>query len=197
MIGLNTDMDPKFLQPSNYTFALNSIQVSDEDIGINNITEPGNSLCYTLPDSHQLIGSIPLNDDSVLLFSTNDIESKIFLQNDCEITELINADCLNFRSDYYINGFYRIINACERVVYFTDGYNNYRSINIDRIEDYGSPNVDCALLNHFYQYNVPYLEEVEIVENSGVLKPGSYEFAIQIGSGNWTVLTKPIPIFKE
>ena len=200
MTGINKDTDPKFLQPSNYTFALNSIQVSDEDIGINNITEPGNTLCFTLPEGEVLIGSIILNDDSVVLFATDDDKSKIYLQKDCEITTLVNQNCLYFRSDYYVNGFYRIINGCERVIYFTDGYNNYRSLNIDRIEDYyypGLTDVDCNLLNHFYQYETPILQEIEIVENSGVLKPGSYEFAIQIGSGNWTILSKPIPIFKD
>jgi hypothetical protein len=197
MPGLNKDIDPKFLEPSNYTYALNSIQVSDEDIAINNITEPGNELCYSLLDGHEVIGSVTLDTDEVLLFTTNNVESKIYIQNDCDITEIINADCLNFKKTHFISAFFRIIKGCERVVYFTDGLNNYRSLNIDRIEDYGTPNIDCNLLNHFYQYEVPSLEEVSIIENSGILKPGSYEFAIQIGSGNWVPLTKPIPIFKD
>lgn len=197
MAGLNKDIDPKFLQSDSYTFALNSIQVSDEDIAMNNITEPGNELCFELPDNHSIIGHVELNDDSVLLFTTNDITSCLYIQNDCKIVKLAEGN-LNFSKRNYISALYRLVRECERVVYFTDGVNPYRSINIDRIEDYlNNGLLDFDLVNHFYQPSLPKIEKVDLIENSGSLIPGAYEFAIQIGSSNWSLLTEPIYIYND
>tara|TARA_R110000787_G_C13440484_1_gene446334 strand:- start:1267 stop:5145 length:3879 start_codon:yes stop_codon:yes gene_type:complete len=197
-MAINKDIDPKFLKPGDFTFALNSILTSDEETGLNNITEPGNEICVTLPSGVKQIGDLLLDDGSILIFGTDNSVSYIFRQVDCKLETLIDTSCLGFKTTHFINSFFRIINGCERVIYFTDKLNSYKSINIDKLGDYKKyAQWDCDLMRHFIQYSVPSINEYNVINAGGSLPPGSYEFLIQYPGSNWIPLTEPINIFND
>lgn len=197
-MAINKDIDPKFLEPGDYTFALNSILTSDEETGLNNMTEPGNEVCITLPTGGRQIGDLLLDDGSILIFATDNNTSYIYRQTDCELETLIESTCLQFKTTHFIDSFFRVINGCERVIYFTDQLNPYRSINIDNLNDYKlNGQWNCELMRHFVQYTVPKLVKSTVVNAGGSLPPGAYEFVIQYPGSNWTPLTSPISIFRD
>lgn len=98
---------------------------------------------------------------------------------------------LNFRTDKPIDSTYRIRRGCEKNVYFTDDWNEPRKANLQKPELYHDIERDnnnqiiskCWNSKKFKLINtyekIPKIEEVEILENEGSLKSGSYSYMIQ------------------
>ena len=131
--GMNKDVNPSFGPKNMWSHARNAANNSaDGDLGLIG-NEPANLFCANIP--YTVIGGIHKYGDEWIIFSTDDVSSAIGLFDDskCEYTELIDDPCLNFSKKNLITGAAKENFDCTWQVYFDDGLNPSRSINIDNI----------------------------------------------------------------
>jgi len=136
--GMMKDYNETFVGEGMYTHARNGVNNShDGNVGVIG-NEPSNLKCITL--NYKLIGCIHLMDDQWLLFSTNDVHSEvgIFDESACSYNllknkngDIINFDCLGLKTTNLITGVFRKRYDCERLVYWDDGLNPTRTMDID------------------------------------------------------------------
>lgn len=214
--GLNLDNSVNQIPKGQLTYALNASVENFDSSSVNYQNEPGNEACITFPNEFILIGTHFIQEKNKhIFFITNPIteESEIgFMQNnDCQYQTLVNADCLNFNINYPIHKVVHKITNCTTEIYWTDGFNPRRYLDIenipwklkvtsgicDPIPDVG--NLDCNQLKLQPNFNIPELSIVDI-RNGGDLTAGTYQFAIQYSdaSGNpytsYYSVTNPCPI---
>jgi hypothetical protein len=133
--------------------------------------------------------------------------------NDCVYRVLVNAPCLNFNINYPIHKIAHKITNCTTEIYWTDGYNPRRYLDIEDIPKVlksGTPfcspeytdDLDCNQLKLQPNFKIPQLEVVDIA-STGNLEAGTYQFAIQYSDpqGNpytsYYSVTNPTPIADE
>lgn len=141
--GLNKDSSFLNQPKSTYRFALNGIRDHwDGEMG-NIGNEPGNDTCVSLPVGHILIGHITLDRNSTVLFSLNDDSGdpdfgmcEIGIVEACNYTTIIRTKCLGFNKCNQIKGQFRVRRGCERHIYFNDGLNSDKAINLDNLRFY-------------------------------------------------------------
>ena len=129
--GMVKDYNETFVGEGLWTHARNAVNNShDGQIGVLG-NEPANMLCAQLP--YTLIGSIHLNDDQWAIYTTDDINSEIgiFDESECSYKKVVNDPGLNFNRANLITGTYRKRYDCERLVYWDDGINPTRVMDID------------------------------------------------------------------
>tara|TARA_R100001463_G_scaffold2822_5_gene11685 strand:- start:36985 stop:44646 length:7662 start_codon:yes stop_codon:yes gene_type:complete len=165
MKGMIKDTHATYLDKKNWSHARNAINNSiDGDTGVIG-NEPANLLCAEIP--YTVIGGIHLYGDKWIIFSTdneernpangnpvNDKASEIgeFDDSTCTYTTLINDTCLNFHKDNLIIGVSKENFDCSWQIYWDDGYNPSRTINLNDIPylTYNStPGEDCAIYVNF------------------------------------------------
>ena len=186
---------------STYNYALNAMLGSREGDTGGFTNEEGNQICFTLPNKNSsVIGHVLLDDNNSIIFIADGQYSYIglFDPEGCNFTVLIKSECLNFQKHKQIDALSRVVRGCERVIYFTDNFNSYRSLNIEKLELYlstgfatpAAANLDpangwnCELFKHFSPHNVPCIE-LDTIENTvGNLKPGVVQFAIRYIDNN-------------
>jgi len=149
--GMTKDLNTSLVGKENWTHAINAINNSkDGDVGTLG-NEPGNKLCSSAP--YTIIGTIHLYGDKWVLYSTNNTISEIGLWDDseCKYETIVNdftcydclaldsTPCLNFDTQHLITGAAKENFDCSWQVYWDDGKNPSRTLNID---------------------NVPYIQEV-------------------------------------
>lgn len=130
--GMMRDYNESFIGEGMYTHARNAVNSShDGQMGVIG-NEPSNLHCVNLP--YDLIGFIHTLEDVWVLFTTNDIDSEIglFDESACTYTKVVNSPCLNFKRTNLITGAFEE-SDCERVVYWDDGINPSRRMNIDDV----------------------------------------------------------------
>ena len=131
--GMVKDTDSSYFDKQSWYHARNLINNSiDGDLGVVG-NEPANLRCAKIP--YTIIGGIHLYGDSWVIYSTNDTLSEIGLFDDskCEYTTLVNDQCLNFNQDNLIIGAAKENFDCTWQVYWDDGLNPSRTLNIDNI----------------------------------------------------------------
>ena len=129
--GMLKDYNETFIGEGLYTHARNAVNNShDGQVGVIG-NEPSNLKCITLP--YTLIGCIHLFEDHWAMFTTDDTNSEIgiFDESACTYTKVVNDPCLNFKKSNLIKGAYRYRYDCERVVYWDDGLNPTRTMDLD------------------------------------------------------------------
>jgi hypothetical protein len=136
--GMFKDYNETFIGEGLYTHARNGVNNShDGQVGVIG-NEPSNLFCVTLP--YTMVGCIHLLDDQWLILSTNNTNSAvgIFDESACTYTSLknrngdvINVDCLGLKTTHLITGVFRKRYDCERLVYFDDGLNPTRMMDVD------------------------------------------------------------------
>lgn len=187
--GLNKDMYELNQQDSSYTFALNAINENEKGDFTALSIETGNIECLNLPQNTFPIGSILLNNEETILFlkDRNNTINQIVLANlnQCSITTLINSTCLNFQNQ--IQGVYRTLNGCDRIIYFVDGINPDRVINIDDIirnptnHSYINKfnSFDCELIKNKRNINIANINNIKTNNSGGNLDIGMYQIILQ------------------
>lgn len=213
--GLSTDTLEKYQPDGTYRFALNAVLETEEGELAAISNEKGNYLCAQgYPSDKIVIGHVNLNDGTVALFlydpdpNRPDHEIGIFNGDSCTYTTLIKGSCLNFSDRYPINAIYRLKNGCDRLIYFTDNYNTYRVVNIDKTEIYTGPDntsilpEGCPKLMFYREHYTPNFEDPIIRDSGGRLKNGLYYFAIryldeQLTPTNWLLVSNPVAIADE
>jgi len=202
--GMNQDVDPKFQEKGTYRFALNAVveDTSPAEVSVSN--ELGNTLCANIP--YTIIGHILIEDGKFIIFSTDNTDSEIgiFDPHSCSYSTLINTPCLNFNTAHQVKGLFKIIKGCERVIYFTDAYNNYRRINIDSLTSYrlDTGDWDCRRFDYSISSSVPKIEISNVSDGGGLLKIGAYQFSARyldsdLNPTNFFHVTRPVLIYDE
>jgi len=131
--GMIKDVDASYLSKQNWSHARNAINNSVEgDTGVIG-NEPANLLCANIP--YTVIGGIHLYGDIWVLFSTDNSFSEIgrFDDSRCEYEKIVNEGCLNFNTDHLIVGVSKENYECQWQIYWDDGLNPSRTLNISAI----------------------------------------------------------------
>lgn len=204
--GLHLDSRELHQPEGTYRFALNAINEGDNGSNINSIiNESGNYECLNLPTGSYPVGSILLADSEIILFLKNPDSIILADLKTCSYKTLAEADCLNFQRQ--IQGVYKVLNGCDRVIYFVDGVNSDRVINIDDIlrnptshsylNNFG--NFDCSLIKNKRDINLATIDNIVVNNSGGNLEVGTYQFILQYedkyGNGtDYFGFTLPEPI---
>lgn len=139
-----------------------------------------------------------LVDDKIVIFSANSTGngSEIGYLKDEEYTQIINDSDLNFSISATISATVKTNNKKENVIYWTDGINPPRKLNIDDVPAYS----DVNELNLFFNFESALEAELgEVRPYGGSLFSGSYQFAISYldkdgNKTNYISVTNPIRV---
>ena len=188
--GMVKDYNETFVGEGLWTHARNAVNNShDGQIGVIG-NEPSNLHCVTLP--YTMIGCIHLTDDTWAIFTTDDVDSEIgvFDESACSYTKKVNAKCLNFKRSNIITGTSRRRYDCERPVYWSDGLNPDRFMDLDNPPFKYTENISNGCVTRVYTTELD-CEEIRLTslikhpcivlekgKASGTLPNGSYQVAI-------------------
>ena len=131
--GMNKDIAQSLELNTQWWHARNAANNdADGDVGLIG-NEPANLQCGVIP--YTIIGAIHRYGDEWVVYSTDDISSEIgrFDDSECKYTVIVNAPCLNFKKKHLITGAAKENFDCTWQVYWDDGLNPSRSLNIDDI----------------------------------------------------------------
>jgi uncharacterized protein (TIGR02145 family) len=214
-VGLNMDQTLNQVKPGALTYALNAALENFDASSVNYQNEQGNEFCLQFPEGYALIGKYFINEKNKHIFflvNPNLGMSQIGYMdnNDCIYHTLVKAACLNFNTNHPIHKVVHRITNCATEIYWTDGLNSRRYLDIEKIpylQTYDSDlcdptftdQLDCNQLKIQPNFKIPELE-VTKVYNGGDITAGTYQFAIQYSdaSGNpytsFYSITNPTPI---
>ena len=213
--GMNMDQSVTQIAKGTLSYALNAALENYDANSVNYQNEPGNEFCLNFPKGYVLIGEHFINEQGKHIFflvnpSTGSSEIGYMDNNDCVYKTYINADCLNFNIDNPIHKAVHKITSCTTEIYWTDGINPRRFLDLTNIpykiapgtdvcDNQTIPEIDCNKINIQPNFNIPQLEVVRI-ETGGSLISGTYQFAIQycdsVGGAftSYYSVTNPTPI---
>ena len=145
--GMTKDSHKSFVGKESWTHCRNCINNSAKGDAGTIGNEPATLLCVNT--GYTIIGAIYLYGDKWILYSTNDTNSEIGLFDDseCKYDPLINDTCLGFNKFNLITGAAKENFDCTWQVYWDDGLNPSRTINLG--------NKDEILENNY----IPYIQE--------------------------------------
>ena len=226
-VGLDMDSSVNQIQKGKLSYALNGALENFDSNSISYQNEPSNELCLNFPEGYQLIGTHFIQEKSKHIFflanpETGGSEIGYMDNNDCVYhtlcsetstgeTVCANSPCLNFDINYPIHKAVHKITNCTTEVYWTDGLNPRRFINIEQvpyITTYtGDQNcdpiveavLDCNKLKVQPNFSIPSID-ITGTAVGGDLKAGAYQFAIQYcnasgdGYTSYYSVTNPISI---
>jgi hypothetical protein len=138
--GMVKDYDVSFAPEGTWNHARNAANNSKSgDIGLLG-NEPANEFCTQAP--YTIIGSIPVVQDYFIIYSTDDTDCEIglFHQPSCTYTAIVNDRCLSFNRQNLIIGDSKAKFDCSYDLYWDDGLNPSRVMNIGSLEG-PSPNI--------------------------------------------------------
>ena len=176
--GLYRDCEPIDQPPDTYRYANNALlseQVGSimSDYGISQI-----NIFNSLGDEFVILGHVSINKGRVVIFSvnTNGTGSKISVINPDSSIEVISTVDFLFSPTSEIDAVFRINKDLEAVVYFTDGINPPRFVNIDNFEIFSSAD-KYNIFNNIEKAPIVSLRKVNNV--GGILGTGAYYFAVR------------------
>lgn len=152
--GLNKDADPSFVQDGMWTHARNAVNNTEEGNLGTLANEDANFLCITagatMPANavkKYIIGAIQLFSDKWVIFTAGhnfkgvSISSEIglFEADTCTYRPIVQDRCLYFDKRYLISGSSREKEDCTWQVYWADGNNPDRFLNIGDPQTWPKP----------------------------------------------------------
>jgi hypothetical protein len=187
--GMNKDITQSMAPKESWWHARNAINNSnDGDLGVIG-NEPANLQCGVIP--YTIIGAIHRYGDQWVVYSTDDINSEIgkFDDSECTYETIVNDPCLNFNRKYLITGAAKENFDCTWQVYWDDGNNPSRTLNIDKvpwIQTISSPaNDPCITYADTKDLNCEKIRLAPLVDtpcvdlsksiDGGMLKNGAYQ----------------------
>jgi hypothetical protein len=213
---MNLDSSVSQLKKGQLTYALNAVveNFDGQQVGYQN--EPANAFCCTFPEGYKVIGTRNILEvNKTIFFLVNPVTSSSeigFMDNDsCLYVTYFNSECLNFSIHHPIHKIVPKITNCSVEVYWTDGLNPRRFIDLQikplrevpvegECELELTSEIDCNKIKVQPDYQIPELL-VKSVESDGDLQAGTYQFGIQysnaIGEAYTSLhsITNPTPIF--
>jgi hypothetical protein len=213
--GLNLDQTVNQIPKGKLTYALNAAVENFDSNSVNYQNEPGNEFCLLFPTNYRLIGEhfiLEQNKHIFFLVNPDTGASQIGYMdnNDCVYRIYIDAPCLAFNIDYPIHKIVHKITNCTTEIYWTDGLNPRRYLDLNNIPYVIAPGstlcdpsylneIDCNQLKVQPNFSIPELAITDIA-TGGDLTAGTYQFAIQYcdAAGNpytsYYSVTNPTPI---
>jgi len=212
--GIDLDSSINQIPKGKLSFALNANIENFDSNSTSYQNEQGNVLCLEYPEGLSYHGGRyiqEINKHIIFLVGDNG-ESEIgyMENNDCIYHTIVNSTCLNFNKKYPILKVVHKITNCSVEIYWTDGYNQRRFLDINNIpykkregSDDCNPEytdeLDCNQLNVQPNFNIPLLTVQDVV-SGGNLTAGTVQFAVQYSnvSGDaytsYYSITNPVPI---
>lgn len=183
--GLCNDTSPG-LQPNGSTPFLLGANLDDAEGNQGAVVnENANKLCVEFPEGFHIRGIISCgpHNQAVLGYTKigDVITSYIFyvdLQN-CTYSTKLQSSCANLI--YNLTGEYRVIKGCEGIIYFRDGVNPDRFLNLDKVTEL---NPDCNDLRLNPDVNVVNIELESVNDTGGQLKIGNYAIQVEYLTSN-------------
>lgn len=119
--SMNQDVNTFGMKKGDYLMARNAINQTSRGDELSRVTEQANKLCAATP--FVIIGAEHLENDSWVLFSTNNTTSEIgfFNTSNCTYTKLARGTCLGFKTTNLISSVSRPSFDGSFDVYFDDG----------------------------------------------------------------------------
>jgi len=218
--GLNMDQSINQIPKGQLTYALNAALENFDANSISYQNEGSNVPCLNennqfFPLDYILIGTHFIQEKYKHIFFlanpvTGDSEIGYMNNNDCNYRTLVNAPCLNFNIVYPIHKVVHKITNCTVEIYWTDGFNPRRYLDINNVpyklredsipcDEIYTSELDCNQLKLQPNFKIPQIEITNVV-TGGNLIAGTYQFAIQYSdaSGNpytsYYSVTNPTPI---
>jgi hypothetical protein len=221
--GMNMDNTISQIKKGMLTYALNANVENFDSTSVNYQNEEGNVLCSDednvfFPNDFVVIGNYFVNEQNKHIFflvnpTDNKSEIGYMINNDCVYRTLVSStqnDCLNFNINYPIHKVVHRITNCSTELYWTDGLNPRRYIDIDNIPwkstiincidvDTIPLMLDCNKIKMQPNFDIPQIAISDVI-NGGALTAGTYQFAIQysnadgIGYTSYYSVTNPVPI---
>ena len=186
--GLIKDFNDSFVPEGVWTNAINAVTNSHlGEVGVVS-NEPSNVFCVGV--SYTIIGLVRRTTDTWVVFSTNNVLSEIgiFTESDCSYQKVVADTCLGFNTHYLITGFVQYNFDCTYSVFWADGLNPDRTMNLNnvpyQITGYtGTANcpvpvystcLDCELIRLNYLVNPPCITIKKSISPGNLLN-GSYQ----------------------
>jgi len=192
--GLNMDQSVNQIQKGQLTYALNAAVENFDSNSVNYQNEPGNELCLEFPEGYHLIGTHLINEQNKHIFfltnpETGASEIGYMDNNDCVYRKYVSGNCLNFNINNPIHKVVHKITNCTTEIYWTDGLNPRRYMDLNNLpykiapgtdvcDNQTIPELDCNKLKIQPNFSIPELEVAGIASGGG-LTAGTYQFAIQ------------------
>ena len=195
--GLYMDSSYSDQPKATYSYALNAVSDSLEGDENKLSFEQSNEIDTLLPSNLTILKSLYIGKNSFCLFSVGDHSEIGIADLDRSVytpvfSDLNSADKLNLKVQFPIEAVYRLRRGCDKTVYFTDDYNTPKYFNLStptdfklnfstRPADYNDVDKYWSInkFNLLKTYNkIPKYKEIKVQEG-GVLKAGSYNFALQ------------------
>ena len=152
--GLNKDSDPSYVTDGMWTHAVNMVNNSKTGKVGSISNESANYLCFNtgtfmpaVATEKLVIGTIYLFSDKWVIFTAghNDngqpvsAEIGLFEEENCSYKPIVIDECLKFDKRYLISGVSRLKEDCTWQVYWSDGINPDRFINIGDPQTWPGP----------------------------------------------------------
>ena len=187
--GMVKDTNASFQAKEAWSHARNAANNSvDGDLAVIG-NEPANLECAKVP--YTIIGAIHTYADQWVLFSTDNTNSEIGLFDDskCEYKPLVNAPCLAFNKKHLISGAAKENFDCSWQVYWDDGNNPSRTLNLDDIPyiqiETSNPGDSCVIYEDTELLDCEKIRLAPLIdtpcvtlsksESGGQLRNGSYQ----------------------
>jgi len=213
--GMNMDLSVSQIPKGQTSYALNAMVENFDANGVSYNNEASNELCLKFPEGYLLIGKHAIIEKNKHVFflvnpTIGGSEIGYMDNNDCNYHTYINDPCLNFNINYPIHKVVHKITNCTTEIYWTDGFNSRRFLdlnNIPYITTIGdticdvttSTRIDCNKLKVQPNFSIPTIDIVGI-QNGGENLAGTVQFAAQYsdvagdGYTSYYSITNPIPL---
>ena len=205
--GLYTDSSPQVQPQGTLRFALNCVDETEVGDMLFPSNMESNIEAGSLPTDYTPIGKVYIGNGETVIFlvGPND-ESEFGVYSDKGIyTTYINDSSytskLNFKITHQIDAVYRLRRGCDKTIYWTDNLNPVRQYILNKPEDYIVGGIfNSGSLNLFKRWSKTPLFENFSVLDSGNLKAGSYNFAIQyldsdLNPTEWIITSDTVNIY--
>lgn len=223
-VGLNLDLSPSQLPAGALTYAKNAVVEGFDGQSVFYQNEEGNIECTNFPNGFQVIGFKTLPDLKKTIYflhnpneSISEIGEVVF--NSCTYTTILsdkNNECkLNFNIEYPIHKIVSKHNNCSTELYWTDGYNPRRYLDLDNLPWKESKDplnsfkpiqqvgvIDCNKLLVQPNIKIPHID-LKVVSIGGQLRMGTYQYTIAYSNSLGEVytsyynVTNPVSIFEN
>lgn len=214
-LGMDTDSSVGQIQKGKVSYALNANVQNFDGNSINYQNEQGNISCFEFPEGYSVIGKYTIPEAKKhIFFLVNPDEGRSEIgyseNNECVYKTLVNADCLNFHIDHPIHKCAHRTTNCGIEIYWADGFNPRRFLNLDEIpykrqentdvcDNKFTNDVDCNQLSVQPKFDIPNITIKDVI-SGGNLTAGTVQFAIQycdvngFGYTSYYSVTNPLPV---
>ena len=184
--GMVQDASPLHQPEGTYSFALNAVKDSDNNQNVianeegferSKIFTPSNSVCL----GQCYVGNGDIFSISLIDGTPDRIELELYTKGD-DVLLHNHVNTLNLQASHPLDMTFRLRKGNQRIVYFTDGINPPRYINIDNIPSFqtapGSNPLDPDKVKLIKTINTfPIFSSIKVL-NNGQLLSGSYNIGI-------------------